>query len=509
VASTLPTGAGRVGSTPSSPALPASVARFPDWGWALLLTLLGGILRWYRIGANSLWVDEFATLKIVTLPFAEILRAAAAVNFCPPLHFWLVNGVVSVLGVSETSLRIVSAAAGTLTIPVAWLLIRELTRSRAVALVSTALLAVNPLHIWYSQEARAYALLVLLGTSALLFLVLATRTGALRDWAGFVCCTAGTVLTHTIGPLFLIVSWGWALLSSRRAALLRPLVLSSIAVGLIAAPFAFVIAGAVAHATGTHSPGRPLTGLEIPYTLLTYVVGYSFGPSTREIQNLGPVAALRLHSLESGISAAVMAGLLFLMLSRRTAGRMPLFILCIVPIVAMLLGSATSGKAYQARYALAGLVGFCGLAAGGLHGLSTRFRAPATAAVLTLCVWADAQWYFVPRYWKDDSREAVTWLSQAVPAGSVILTAPDYVAGVLSHYAGLQRAPLRLIGADSVAWERVRPAALMLTRLHHVPDPESLRNQFRELVGPGMRDDTIGGYEILLRIEDTTRSPRP
>jgi hypothetical protein len=506
VASTLPTGAERARPMLPSPLLPSSAV--PDWGWALLLTLLGGILRWYKIGANSLWVDEFATLKIVTLPFADILRAAAEVNFCPPLHFWLVNGVVSVLGVSEMSLRLVSAVAGTLTIPVAWLLIRELTGSRPVALVSTALLAVNPLHIWYSQEARAYALLVLLGTSALLFLVLATRRGALRDWAGFVCCTAGTVLTHTIGPLFLLVAWGWALLSSRRAALLRPLVLSSIAVGLIAAPFALVIAGAVAHATGTHSPARPLTGLEIPYTLLTYIVGYSFGPSTREIQNLGPVAALRLHSLESGLSAVVMVGLLFLMFSRRTPGRMPLLILCVVPILAMLLGSATSGKAYQARYALAGVVGFCGLAAGGLHRLSSRFSAPATAAVLTLCVWADAQWYFVPRYWKDDSRGAVRWLSQAVPAGSTILTAPDYVAGVLSHYAGLQRAPLRLVGADSVAWEGVRPAALMLTRLHHVPNPESLRNRFRELAGSGMRDDTVGGYEILLRIEDTARSPR-
>jgi mannosyltransferase len=480
----------------------------PDWGWALLLSLLGGILRWYKIGANSLWVDEFATLKIVTLPFAEILRAAAEVNFCPPLHFWLVNGVVSVLGVSETSLRLVSAVAGTLTIPVAWLLIRELTRSRTVALVSTALLAVNPLHIWYSQEARAYALLVLLGTSALLFLLLATRTGALRDWAGFVCCTAGTVLTHTIGPLFLMVAWGWALLSSRRGALLRPLLLSSIAVGLIAAPFALVIAGAVAHATGTHSPDRPLTGLEIPYTLLTYLVGYSFGPSTREIQNLGPVTALRLHSLESGLSAAVMAGLLFLMLSRRAPGRMPLLMLCIVPIVAMLLGSATSGKAYQARYALAGLVGFCGLAAGGLHRLSTRFRAPVTAAVLTLCVWADAQWYFTPRYWKDDSRAVVAWLAELVPEGSTVLTAPDYVTGVLSYYAHLQAAPVHVVGVDAAAWDSVTPAALLMTRLHHVPDPQSLRERFRELAGPGVREDTVGGYQILMRTDKTAQPPR-
>jgi hypothetical protein len=507
VASTLPTGAGRAGPTLSSPPLPASVVRFPDWGWALLLMLLGGILRWYKIGANSLWVDEFATLKIVTLPFADILRAAAEVNFCPPLHFWLVHAVVSVMGVSETNLRLVSAVAGTVTIPVVWLLIRELTGGRSAALVSTALLALNPLHIWYSQEARAYALLVLLGTAGLHFLLLAARTRRSRHWASFVACMSGTVLTHTIGPVFIVVAWAWALLCRRRAALLRPLLLASVIIGLISAPFALVIGGAVANASGTHSPGRPLTGLEMPYTVLTYIVGYSFGPSTREIQNLGPAAALRSHALECALATSAMVILLLLMLSRPPRGWPFLWLLCLVPIFAMLLGSASSGKAYQARYALSGLVGFCGLAGGALTKLQSRLRVPATAAVLTLCASADAQWYFMPRYWKDDSRAAVTWLSQVVPGGSTILTAPDYVTGVLSYYAALQHAPLRLVGADSVVWEEVHPAALMLTRLHHVADPESLRNRFRELAGPGMRHDTVGGYEILLRIEDTAQSP--
>ena len=113
------------------------------------------MLRAYRLGANSLWVDEFATLKIVTLPLSEILRAAAEVNFCPPLHFWLVHGVVSLFGPSGISLRLVSAVAGAMTIPVAWLLIRELTGSRTAARLSTALLALNPLHIWYSPGGPA------------------------------------------------------------------------------------------------------------------------------------------------------------------------------------------------------------------------------------------------------------------------------------------------------------------------------------------------------------------
>ena len=224
MASAIPGRIGRV-QTPPLPVRGAEpeTRRPPraDWTWVSCLTLVGAMLRLYRIGSNSLWVDEFATLKIVRPPFAEIARAAAEVSFCPPLHFWLVHGVVALLGVSETSLRLVSAVAGALTIPVAWLLIRELTRSRSIALLGAALLAVNPLHIWYSQEARAYALLVLMGTAALLCFVLAARTGKWGFWAGFVAFTVAAVLTHTIAPVILGIAGCWMLLSHRRLAVWR------------------------------------------------------------------------------------------------------------------------------------------------------------------------------------------------------------------------------------------------------------------------------------------------
>ena len=66
-----------------------------------------------------------------------------------------------VLGTGEIALRLPSALAGIATVPVAWAIGRELAGRRA-AIVCAALVAVNPLFVWYSQEARAYELFVLM-----------------------------------------------------------------------------------------------------------------------------------------------------------------------------------------------------------------------------------------------------------------------------------------------------------------------------------------------------------
>jgi mannosyltransferase len=486
-----------VWSAASKTALPAALHHFPHTGaWIVLLTVVGGLLRGFRIGANSLWVDEIATLTIVSLPFHEIAGAAADVNFCPPLYFWLVHGVVSWLGISESSLRLVSAVAGTLTVPVAWILARELTGSRGVAVLCAALLALNPLHIWYSQEARAYALLMWLGSGALCFLVLAARTKAVAHWAGFAACMTAVLLTHTTGPVILVVAWVWALLSPRPGALLRPLALTTLITGLITMPFALTVSSAVAQATGTHSPPRPLTGLEIPYTLLTYTIGYSFGPSMRDIQNLGPIVALRRHPFESAIGAGVAACLLGLMIFRPVPGRRYFMTLFVVPILVMLLGSAVSGKGYQPRYAIAGLLGYCGLWAGALRVLPPKVSSLGVAALVIVSLLADVQWYLSPEYWKDDSRAAVGWLTRHLPEESKIAVAPRYVTIVLGYYARLQNSQLQFVAADT-GTRAEQPAALLLTRLHHVADAASLRARFRERAGPCFLEESVGGYQIL------------
>lgn len=466
-------------------------------GWLLLLMVLGAALRVYRLPANSLWVDEFATLKIVTLPFSEILRASAEVNFCPPLYFWLVHGVISVFGESETSLRLVSVLAGVLTIPAAWLLAREVTEDSGVAWLCATLLAFNPLHLWYSQEARPYALLVLVGAVALLFFLRAARTNGVAHWTGFVGSMSLVLLTHPVGLTLLGVTWVWALLWPRRAAVLRPLSIATVLVGLACAPFALPVADAVARAAGVHSPPRPLTGLELPYTLLTFVGGYSFGPPLREIQNVGAGAAVRRHFLESAAGAAAVAGLLLLALRYRSPSRKYFAVLLFLPILGMLLGSATSGKAYQVRYAVVGLIGYCALVAGALRALPLKIGRACIAVLLALSIWADVQWYVSPAYWKDDSRAVVGWLAERLPQGASVAVAPSYVVGVLAHYAQLQGAKLRFVAADQLM-DSGRPAALLLTRLHHVDNQVSLRQAFRQTAGPSLAEASVGGYYILL-----------
>ena len=65
-------------------------------------------------------------------------------------------------GIGEVGLRSLSALIGTLTVPVAYVVGAQLV-SRRSGLAAAALVAVSPLLVYYSQEARPYALAILLG----------------------------------------------------------------------------------------------------------------------------------------------------------------------------------------------------------------------------------------------------------------------------------------------------------------------------------------------------------
>jgi hypothetical protein len=211
--------------------------------------------------------------------------------------------------------------------------------------------------------------------------------------------------------------------------------------------------------------------------------------------------------VESAIGAAVVAWLAVRIVIRKLPGRLGAATLLGVPVVALFLASALSGKAYNVRYALTGLIGFLILSAAALHELPWKVRPAAVAAMVAVLVWADVQWYVSPVYWKDDSRAAVSWLAARLPPGSSVAVAPGYGVGLLSHYAAVQNADLHFLPAESPA-AATGPTALLLTRLHHVADQASLEEAFRR-GGLGVREDTVGGYYILAKIVPTPAGPKP
>jgi 4-amino-4-deoxy-L-arabinose transferase-like glycosyltransferase len=469
--------------------------------WICLLFVLGAALRAYRLGQNSLWIDEYASLVTARFPLGEISSAALHDDaFEPPLYFWLLHLVVGALGDSEKALRLASAVAGTLTIPLIALLIRELGESPTVAVFSAGLLALSPLHLWYSQEARPYALLVWLGTGSLVAVLVAMRSRAPLAWAGFVVLASLAVLTHVFGLLFPLVAWMWAFTERRRYSSLRSLLVASGGIALLTAPFMYRLVQAVLHAAGTGSAPRVLSGLEIPYTLLTYVGGYSFGPSVREIQDHGASAALRLHAGQSGLEILAVVSLMALAASLKSSTFKSLAILFLLPLTLAWIGAALTGKAYNVRYTLPGLIGFLGLAALAFSRLNRQAARWAVAVTAGLFLWADAQWFFVKRFWKEDSRSAVAWLRETLPVGSIIAVAPGYQARVLSYYSRHEGVDVIFAALpDSIRYlELPLPRAFLLTRLHHVPHWRELVQSLESRYSSSPAAIDLVGYRVFL-----------
>lgn len=145
------------------------------------LTLLGAVLRFATLGVQAYHHDEIVTAsRVLRVGFGHAMDAVGFSESAPPLYYALAWFWTQVAGTGEWGLRSLSAVAGVATIPVAYLIGREL-RGRRTGLLAAALVAVNPMLLWYSQEARAYALLGLFCALSLLFCVRALQGSGRRD----------------------------------------------------------------------------------------------------------------------------------------------------------------------------------------------------------------------------------------------------------------------------------------------------------------------------------------
>lgn len=124
------------------------------------ITLIAAIVRFYKLGQWSFWADELSTVQGVRDGFNYSLVRQS-------LSELLIRAAVTSLGVREWSARLLPAVIGILTIPLLYLPVRQVLGS-AAAMVAMLLIAVSPWHLYWSQNARFYVLLLLLYTLALL-----------------------------------------------------------------------------------------------------------------------------------------------------------------------------------------------------------------------------------------------------------------------------------------------------------------------------------------------------
>lgn len=110
---------------------------------------------------QSLWLDE-AINVLATQNFSLIgmITEYAKADFHPPLFFITLWAWTKLFGISEVVVRIPSIIFGVLTVYMVYL-IGDKLHSKRLAILVALLLTVNPLHIYYSQEVRMYALATL------------------------------------------------------------------------------------------------------------------------------------------------------------------------------------------------------------------------------------------------------------------------------------------------------------------------------------------------------------
>lgn len=189
------------------------------WQALASIFILGLVLRLIALGGKSFWDDESQTLYLSTIPLSRAWWEIYTTDHAGHVFMFFSRFLGVTQDSPEALFRLPYAFAGSLCIPLCFLLLRRLV-AEGPALVGTLLMACSPLYLQVSQDARFYALLLLfflLSTVAvleyaraaqktrpiLLLYIVAVALGLNTDWAPFM----GYLPFHAV-LLFLIArSW--------------------------------------------------------------------------------------------------------------------------------------------------------------------------------------------------------------------------------------------------------------------------------------------------------------
>ncbi len=131
----------------------------------LLLSLATGfvafIIRLPLGGLSELWHDEACTYILSKQPLYQIVKTSLSTEVHTPIFYFIQHFFIALFGPSILGLRMLSIMAGSV-IPVVVFLILKRHLNTLIALLFSLWVAVHPLMVYYSIDARHYALLQLM-----------------------------------------------------------------------------------------------------------------------------------------------------------------------------------------------------------------------------------------------------------------------------------------------------------------------------------------------------------
>ena len=422
-----------------------------------LLTATGAAIR-VAILDQSLFADELSTWWIISTNGLEgvISTVHGNAEITPPLAF-VASWLATQIDLTKEMARLPSLLAGVATIPAVYLLGAR-TVGRPAAVVAAALTTLSPFMIYYSAEARSYALMMLfvvLSTLAMLAAVDTRRTGW---WVLYAVCSCAAMYSHytAVFALGAQVLWLlWAHPEARRAAILAN----------VAAAAAFL-----PWLTGVRndldSPTTEILSFLTPFDLhavrvsLTHVAfGYPYDtiglrelPGEPALVMLGlalltGIAGLVLRVFGSGLGAWL----------RRADRRVVLVVVLALSVpVGEAVVSAVGTNIFGGRNLAAAWPSFALSLAALLAAAGPRLRYVAVALCLAAFAIAAGMLVLDDRFQRRDYLGVAEFIDRHARPGDVIVDAAVFSPGPYSSLDVALRRPHRVIRYNSPA-QRVRP----------------------------------------------------
>jgi hypothetical protein len=396
------------------------------------LILVALALRAHDLDARSLWIDEGSTFYRVTKDVAFILTnriildGVVTTDTQPPLYFILLRGFLLGAGFTPFAARLFSALVSLPSLSLLYLIGRHLCDEMA-GLCAALVAALAPVYLWYSQEARPYALLItlsLLSMYALLRLVApdGSRSDRVAWAAAYILATGVTVYTHYSG-LFLLGFQGLFLLAlviRHRRSWLVPLLAGAGVLVMPIIPF-------IVHRMGT---GAEKDYFFVPLRTILWDLanGFSLGLSVR---------AEQVWWLDGLFLLIALVGLVALARSGHWGWAMWIIGYLAVPILTLYVASYIKPMYMGVRHLLIISPAYYLALGQGLAALA-RWRRLALMAGLAIVVvgtgYSTRNYFTDPAYLKDDHQGLAEYLEEHVRPDDVVVVDGAVRAYVLDFY---------------------------------------------------------------------------
>jgi uncharacterized membrane protein len=184
------------------------------WIILILILFIALLLRFWGIGTESYWLDEAISVRQAQEKDYNTTLNMLKEDVHLPLYISLLYVWVKIFGTSELATRLLSLIFGLAGILLCYLLTKDLFNERT-ALIASAIFAVSPIMIYYSQESRLYSLFVFLSLLSFYFYLKWINEQSNKNLLWYILSTSLLIYTHLFFVLVLLVQNIYALYKSR------------------------------------------------------------------------------------------------------------------------------------------------------------------------------------------------------------------------------------------------------------------------------------------------------